>query len=254
MPSREFTVNEVITICSTIADREDIVVQVPTRKPSLFRRFSEDLTKLTLKSKPSTSGNNSDSDPEQTSPVVGNRRSSTKAANNRMEMVTDSKVVKDTEKPNKENIPGLGGRDVVAIAILVDNQGVPMKTYTEHEDIPSEEYDAANQVYISRVPFREDEETKYARKSPRPSISGSGANTKKLSDVLAEDIDVDKANKLKKRMGKVLIKLHTTDLRTAQSFLKLERFDNVRREITRELVNFVQKDMKMNIITDHEEQ
>ena len=255
MPSRELTVNDVLTICSTIADREDITVQTPTRKPSLFRRFSEDLTKLTIKSKPGTSANNSDSDPDQTSPVVqsGRRRSSAKQSS-RMEMVTDNKVVKDTtEKPNKENIPGLGGRDVVAIAILVDNQGVPMKTYTEHEDIPSEEYDAANQVYISRVPFREDEDKKYAKKSPRTSVSSGGSNVKRLSDILAEDIDVEKANKLKKRMRKVLIKLHTADLRTAQSFLKLDRFDSVRKEIKRELINFVEKDMKVNIITEDDE-
>jgi len=244
MPTREFTVNDVIKICADLAYKENIMVQIPTRKPSIFRRFSEDLTKLTVKAK---SGNNSDSDQDsgENSPIMYSQGN---VNTNRMEVVTDSKIVKDTEKPSNENIPGLRGRDVVAIAILVDNQGVPMKTYTEHEDIPSEEYDAANQVYISRVPFPE---SPSSRKNSRP--TSNGLNVKTLYDFLSEDIDVEKANKLKRRMTKILVKLHTTDLQTAQSFLKLERFEKVRHEIRNELVHFVEKDLKMDIVSESDE-
>lgn len=219
------------------------MVQIPTQKTSVFRRLSEDLTKLTVRG--------SRSDLESDSNVIKrtlSRRKSDDPAKRVAEVVQDDKIVKDVEKTNKENIPGLGGRDVVAIAILVDGEGAPMKTYTEHQDIPSDEYDAAKQVFISRVPCADPEENK-RKNSTSPALS-ERLNIKPLADVLLDHIEVDQANKLKRRMCKVLIKLHTTDLETALSFLKVERYGKVRRDILNELVMFAERDLKMNVIIE----
>ena len=216
------------------------MVQVPRRKTSLFRRFSADLSKLTVKPTRST-GNMSDAESSSTevSPILQNRRKSIDPPRKRMEVISDDKIIRDTDKTEPPNIPGLRGRDVVAIAILVDDQGVPMKTYTEHQDIPSDEYDAAKQVYISRVPCADPVPKR------RESTTSHRLNVKPLSTVLSEDLDTEKAKKLSKRMSKVLNKLHTTDLDTALALLKVERFLRVRKEIKEELLIFAEKDLKM---------
>ena len=73
--------------------------------------------------------------------------------------------------------------------------------------------------------------------------------TKSLSEVLDEDLTVDKANKLKKRMYNTLIKFHTADLSTLFAFLKLNRYALVREEIKEVLCDFTEQDLNMKIIS-----
>merc|ERR1712226_1490172 len=98
---------------------------------------------------------------------------------------------------------------------------------------------------MGRVPCPEDKPM-----SSPPTTPGNKQSIKSLADILSEDIEVEKANKLKKRMERVLIKLYTTDLETALSFLKVERYAKVHRDILRELLIFVEKDMKMSVTSD----
>ena len=241
MPYTGFTVNEIIKICCDIASIEGIMVQQPrVVKRSVLRRFNKDINNLSVKVRRSCSLN---SDVDWT----GNRSNSIRQCMHKSEsspsiaIDTDDNTA-DKEEMAKKNIPGLRGRDVVAIAILVDKKGTPIKTYTEHEPIPSDEYEAATQVFMSRVPFPESDPK---NKETTPT---SDVNAKALVDVLTDEMDVVKANSLKKRMSHVLIKLHTTDLSTALSFLKLDRFAHVREEIKSELLTFVKKDLKMTSV------
>lgn len=237
MACRDFTVNDVITLCSDIAENEGIMLQIPEKKKDkLWRTLSGDLSEI-LSSKTAklnvtgTSGSKS----ACSSPVMPRGRT--------FGFPNASKA----KKQDTKTIPGLQGRDIMTITIVVNDSGAPVKTYTEDENIPIEEYDTAKNVFVSRVPM--------SYKGPTTSSNNNldlqtfdeteQLNVKLLSHFLQEDIDVEKAKKLKKRMSKVLIKLHTTDLSTAKAFLNAKRFANVRSEIKAELLTFVDKDLKM---------
>jgi len=232
MPSKEFSTDDIIRICSEIAKDENIIVQLPNRK-GFFRRSSDVeppsqrkssiARKLSLVNGIPCENGNKEVNPE--SPGINRKISLGNKLSNR--------------HVNKENVPGLKGRNIVAVAILVDDHGVPTKTYTEHDDIPGEEIENAGQIFLSRIPIP------FEKEKLRKCSSSSGTeNTKALVAVL-NDLDEPKRLKLMRKLEKSLSKLYTYDLNTAISFLKTDRYLEVRHEIQAELMLFVNSSLKM---------
>jgi len=69
-----------------------------------------------------------------------------------------------------------------------------------------------------------------------------------LEDILLNDLSVKERNKLMKRIPPILKELRTTDIDTARSFLRLERYADVRNKIVAQLNEFANVDLKMDIV------
>ena len=153
-----------------------------------------------------------------------------------------SKLLQNGQKGDStqppEAVPGLHGRDIVAVAILVGEDGAPIKSYTENDDIPSEEIEAAENVILTRVPVNAPQSKDDIVKENKD------PNVKSVVDILNGELDANDRKRLIKRMEKILIRLHTTDLSTARSFLQTDRYTNVRKSIKTDLLSFITKDMK----------
>lgn len=237
MPCKDFSDDDVVCICSQIALDENIIVQLPTPKRSIFRRPS-DTEQQPVQRKSSiarklslVNGIPCDSSGKEQSPESPrlDRRNSEPTIYNQIKM---------KHEYNTQNIPGLRGRDIVAVAILVNRDGAPLRTYTEHQDIPEEEIEKAEQIFLSRVPVpNKNDKSQILNKVDQGKI-------KALHEVL-DGLETSKKEKLFRKMERVLLKLHTCDLNTALSFLKNERYNAVKREIKSEMISFVTKDLKM---------
>ena len=241
MPCKDFTTDDIVSICSEIARSDNIVVQLPSKRINIFRRSSSNYETEPAPRKSSiarklslVNGIPCDGGKILTPelPSIERRKLSVDSCLNRMK-----------ERPIQEkrnaSVPGLRGRDIVAVAILVDSNGIPIRTYTEDQDIPSDEVESADHIFLSRIPMMNSR-----KQSSQVVAAESNENIKLLEHVLAE-LDENKRQKIMKRLDRILIKLHTTDLNTAVSFLKTDRFANVRKEIKQELLLFVTKELKM---------
>jgi len=235
MPCRDFTAEDIVTICSDIAKRDNIRVQLNQKKSSgFFRRSSS-----TLSTSSETSALARRMSIQNGIPCVDPNARSVSRKSSVEVSPTQRKAPRNPFEPK---VAGLKGRDVVAMAILVNDEGLPIRTYTETQQIPSDEVDAADHIFLSRVPVST------ARLSPE--LNNNNMNSKDnytaLADLL-EDLDNKQSTKLLRRLERILIKLHTTDLNTALSFLKIERYEEVRREAKEELLTFAVKEMKVTL-------
>lgn len=242
MPCRDFTADDIITICCDIAKRDGIVVQQPQKKSGFFRRSSSS-TSTTQNNESSAlvrrmSCQNGIPSADNTDTVVNlQQRKFSKAEQ-------QSSRKSPPRNPYEQSVAGLKGRDVVAMAILMNEDGNPIRTYTETQKIPSEEVDAADHILLSRVPVST---TSPNHKYPENNNNNNNVvNGKPLADLL-EDLDAKQSAKLLKRLDRILIKLHTTDLNTALSFLKVERYRDVRHEAKEELLSFAVKELKVTL-------
>lgn len=243
MPCRDFTADDIITICCDIAKRDGIVVQQAQKKTGFFRRSSSSTstTQMTESSalvrRMSCQNGIPNADNPDTVVNLQQRKFST---------AEQQKSRKSPPRnPYEQSVAGLEGRDVVAMAILMDEDGNPIRTYTETQKIPSEEVDAADHILLSRVPVST---TSPNHKYPQNNNNNNNnmVNGKPLADLL-EDLDAKQQAKLLKRLDRILIKLHTTDLNTALSFLKVERYSAVRHEAKEELLSFAVKELKVTL-------
>lgn len=132
-----------------------------------------------------------------------------------------------------ENVPGLQGREIVAVAIIVDEKGSPLKTYTEHEDIPKGEIENAGHIYLSRVPI------------PKQTQTLNNFDDYQSLAQLLDKLDGNKYIRLCQTMDDALSVLHTSDLRTAISFLKTERYKDRREEVKKALMEFVVRELRL---------
>ena len=132
-----------------------------------------------------------------------------------------------------EDVPGLQGREIVAVAIIVDKKGSPLKTYTEHEDIPKEEIENAGHIYLSRVPI------------PKQTPNLDNFDDYQSLAQLFDELDGNKYIRLCQTMDSALSVLHTSDLRTAISFLKIERYKERREEVKKTLMEFVIRELRL---------
>jgi len=234
MPCRDFTPEDIVTICCDIARRDNIGVQVPNKKSGggFFRRISN-----ANGNQNNSSSSNVDSEGSPRSAQLSCQYGipSTDANDNTMAI--------PQRNPVASNITGLKGRDVVAMAILVDDNGNPIRTYTETQKIPSNVVDSANKIFMSRVPVATACSNELLSVNKK---SNSNSRYTPLADLL-EDMPVKQSTKLLKRMERILIKLHTTDLNTALSFLKVERYKDVRSEAKNELLSFAIKELKVTL-------
>ena len=237
MPCRDFTADDIIAICCDIAKRDGIVVQQARKKSGFFRRSS------------SSTSTTSDSSAlgrrlsyQNGIPCADNTGNGKNVQQRKYSMDQSSRKPRNPFEPN---VAGLKGRDVVAMAILMNEDGNPIRTYTETQKIPSEEVDAANHILLSRVPVSaaSANQTVPSEYNNNNNNDNKG-NGKPLADIL-DDLDAKQAAKLLKRLERILIKLHTTDLNTALCFLKIERYSDVRLEAKEEMLSFAVKELKL---------
>ena len=87
----------------------------------------------------------------------------------------------------------------------------------------------------------------FQRKKAATASSTTDVNVKTLEDILLNDLNIKGRDALMKRMSNILPALKTTDLDTAKSFLRLDRYSTVRENIVTQLNEFVSKDLKMTI-------
>lgn len=238
MPCKDFTTEEIIEICCDIARRDNIrLQQLPGKTKNPFRRSA---STVQTSPKPPRSAIARRLSLVNGIPAAANEKSDLKDKR-RLSVDSSLQSMKVQQRADKSlNVPGLRGRDIVAMAILVNSDGVPMRTYTEHQNIPSEEVDAADKIFIARVPVQNDSQSSDADNN---NIDKKGSH-KLLAESL-HDIDLKQTQKLTKRVDKILIRLHTTDLNTALSFLKVERYADVRNEIKTEMLAFASKELKL---------
>jgi len=133
---------------------------------------------------------------------------------------------------NTEAIAGLHNRDIASVSINI-NGGAPA---TEEE---AGEGSESSGVIQFRVPVKEEADDGKVHIDTQP-----------LVDMLTNELDDETKGKLVKKVEKLLIKLHTTDISTARSFIKQEKYSNVRKSVRSELLTFLGKDMKLNITHD----
>ena len=194
MPCKDFTTEDIICICSEIARSDNLLVQLPNKRASIFRRSTSAnetevprktsiiARKLSLVNGIPCEGTNVT--PE--SPRIEKRKFSMDASLSRLQKN------KNTQSRYKGNVPGLHGRDIVAVAILVDNNGTPIRTYTEHQDIPGDEIESAGHIFLSRIPVPGS-----AKKAIAPMLNNN-ENVKTLEEVL-EELDENKRQKILKK-------------------------------------------------------
>ena len=238
MPCRDFTCDDIVTICCDIIRRDNIRVkqpQLPAKKKSIFSRSSSSTSDVSALARRLSVANGIPSVYEGVSgEPKENRKLSVDSSVQRMKML-NNKNSKSLLDPN-QNVPGLHGRDIVTMAILVNDNGAPIRAYTEADAIPSEEVDAADRIFLARVPSVKNDNSNI--------INEHGEETVLLSEILS-NMDQKQNTKLLKRLDKILMRLHTTDLNTALSFLKVERYADVRKELKEEILTFACKDLKL---------
>ena len=228
MPCRDFLPEDIITICCDIARRDNILAQQRTKKPSgIFQRLGSSSNDEEAPKPPRTSKLARGLSFSNGIPYIDNTMSE-----------PESPSCRKVDSNANNDVPGLKGRDIVAMAILVNKDGSPIKTYTEAQHIPSDEVDAANNIFLSRVPMA----------SPRQHIPENNniGDYKPLADFL-EQMEPKHSIKLLKRLERILMKLHTTDVNTAISFLKVDRYRDVRQETKDELISFARKELKLTL-------
>lgn len=85
------------------------------------------------------------------------------------------------------------------------------------------------------------------KKSSSAAGSTELQNVKTLEYILLNELNIKGRDKLMDRMSDLMRSLKTTDLPTARSFLKLERYGEIRKNIILQLNEYVAKDLKMTI-------
>ena len=236
MPTKDFTLDEVVQLCCEISTADNILCQVNKQKKSIFKRSNSF-------EKPSQ--------PIRKTSVIARRLSLVNGipcmgSNFPGSIGTFEKLsqevaeLKTTNEP-KKNVEGLDGRSVVALAILCDENGTPFRTYTEHQDIPEEEINSADKVFISRVPIKN-----YCAVQQ---ITGEDGDTLRSAASVLLDLDLEKREKLFKKLSRAITKLHTTDFKTASSFIKTDRYAEVKEDIKSEMLDFLTKEIKVLIVS-----
>lgn len=83
----------------------------------------------------------------------------------------------------------------------------------------------------------------------KKSIAGDeiSDNLKSLEYILLNELNVKGRDRLMQRMSTLMRSLKTTDIATAQTFIHLERYADVRSNIVQQLHEFVAKDLKMTV-------
>ena len=236
MPCRDFTEEDIITICCNIAKTDGIVVQPLQKKSGFFRRSS---SSTSTTSEHSALGRRLSC--QNGIPFANNNAMNSQQQQRKFSM--DQSRLRQ-RNPYEQSVAGLKGRDVVAMAILMNEDGNPIRTYTETQKIPSDEVDAADHILLSRVPVSNanaNQMTQYNNNN-----NNNDSNSKPLADIL-EDLDAKQSAKLLKRLERILVKLHTTDLNTALSFLKVDRYNDVRTEAKEEMLSFAMKELKVTL-------
>ena len=97
---------------------------------------------------------------------------------------------------------------------------------------------------MSHVPVATAQSSEFL--SPNHNNNKNNDERSPLADLL-NDMSDKQSIKLMRRMERVLIKLHTTDVNTALSFLKVDRYKDVRSEAKNELLTFAVKELKVNL-------
>lgn len=243
MPCRDFSSDDIVAICCDIARRDNIrVKEIPEKTKSRFKRSTSSSSEAAQKQGKSSIARRI-SLMNGIPSVFPGKSNQQKEADRRLSVDSSLSSMRDRQTvDSNDNIPGLRGRDIVAMAILVDQNGVPMKTYTEAEQIPCDEVDAADKIFLARVPVQNGNQSS----DDKSNTSEDERNNIPLADIL-EDIDLKQRQKLMKKLDRILIRLHTTDLNTALSFLKVERYADVRKEIKTEILAFAGKELKLSL-------
>ena len=225
MPGQEYSKDDVLVICTELAKQANVFIKAPSSRNNSIDIQGESSGDLCHSSGAQKKGKFH----------IRKALSGKKNSKQKRKMLDSAKG----EDKKQENIPGLKERDIVAIAILVDEKGSPKKTYTELQRIPEDEIENSSNVFLSRVPVA-------GKEMEEPASSSN--NCIPVSSAL-NHIDNAKKDRLFKKMSKPLYKLHTGDRNTALSFLKTEMYENIITEIKVELIYFLEKDFKWKVLS-----
>ena len=225
MPGQEFSKDDVLVICIELAKQANVFIKAPSSRNNSIDIHGGSSADLCHSSGAQKKGK-----------FYIRKAFSGKKNSHPKRKIPDSTKGEDKKQ---ESVPGLNERDIVAIAILVDEKGTPKKTYTEVQSIPEDEIENSSNVFLSRVPVA-------SKEMEEPASSSN--NCIPVSSAL-NHIDNAKKDRLFKKMSKHLYKLHTGDRNTALSFLKTAMYENIITEIKVELIYFLEKDFKWKVLS-----
>ena len=236
--SQGLSYDDVIRLCKAIS-----------RKDKLKVTFSTDTKRRSRAG--STLSNNGDESSSKSlkHKLLGRLRSKSTASDNAVIAENNENSGAPTDF---DAVQGLSNdMELMSVAILVDENGKTIKTYTEFDDIPAEEAEGASRIFMSRVPrkgtLKENEplpEVANTGNQHRGSDADVGTEWQALEDVL-DELSIEKRKKLFKKMRPLLPLLHTTDIRTALSMLDTPRFSKTRDQFKNSLTTFVTVELKM---------
>ena len=127
----------------------------------------------------------------------------------------------------------------MGIAILLDKNDKRFATYTENDDIPVGEVQAAGRVYLCRVPVPDE-------KANEKVIHGRYSQP--LHEIL-EAMTSPERRMFYESMIHVLPYLHTQDVKTALAIIDTDSFEETRKILKREMIVYLATNM--NIFLDH---
>ena len=254
--SQGLTADDIVRICKVIARKDKLNVLLPYNDKRGKMIASPRLQRPP--SSPSTLRNR----------VFSRfRRRNESESGSDCDKINSTVDIKCDTAPNYDDVQGLGDMTIVSVAILVDEHGKTIKTYTEFDDIPVETADSAHRIFLSRMPTKNSHlsnhlsppssrelERRTSKEMNGTSSSGSTENgeepyvntTEPLVEIL-DRLSQDKRKKLLKKMRHLLPNLHTTDIKTAIALLDTPRFSKTRSQFKSELIAFMASDMRMGI-------
>ncbi|XP_065660961.1 uncharacterized protein LOC100205991 isoform X4 [Hydra vulgaris] len=236
MPSEDFTPDEVVQLCCEISIADNLLCRVDKRKRSLFKRSSS-------VEKPNQPVRKTSHIAQNLSLVNGIPcMSSLPGSTGALEKYSQEPPASKPTNGQKTDVERLDGRNVVSLAILCDENGTPFRTYTENQNIPLEEFNSTNEIIVTRVPIKCDAES-----TTEDDNRDQGEDLKSAASLLL-DLDTEQRLKLLKKLDGPLAKLHTTDFKTASSFLKTDRYTEAKQVIKTEMINFLIKESKVTIV------
>lgn len=229
-----FTPDDVVRLCESIARGDNLKVVTSTHNSNIHCLPDE----------------NADSDTFNfRSPLkLFRKRRNQRPARSCLQML--DKVEVSVTRSDKVEVQGLGDRSVVLVALVVDEYGKQVQTFTEFDEMAPETIDRTCDVLFARMPTRLPS-LQAARSHTRDCECGDGyavkaSETAFVADIL-QGLPWEKRKILHKEMQPLLPRLHTQDIQTALAIVDTPPISEARRQIKRNLIAFLAKELRLGV-------
>lgn len=234
MSRKELNATQVRQLCADVAEMEGLeVTKLKTGSTSrnLLKKCHHFLPSIKKSSTTHDCNNKQDTNP------VSNGNTTT--------TIPTTKSNNNEHRMSKNDpLPSL-----VTMAILVGEDGKAVTALSEGGLVKDDDLQNVEGAFVCRIPqMNTDKSLTNNNVDKTCTKTHAGEDVKSLGDVLLNHLNVQEKDKLMKRMPAVLRGLKTNDYSTARSFIKSDRFADVRKAIKSELEVFVTKDLKMNLL------